>query len=652
MKHLIMALILSSIFSNGWTQSVAYNDYPVYEGNDLGLNYSTSASSFRIWAPFAEAVSMMIYEAGEGGKPLKKVKMKKGASGTWYLTLKGDQAGKFYSFSVLRKGKWSDEVPDPYAKAVGINGGRAMVIDLRKTDPIGWERDGLPALSNATDAVIYELHVRDATIAVNAGIHHPGKYLGLAETGTQVTGLDHIRHLGVTHIHLLPVFDYNSVDEREPNKKYNWGYDPLNYNVPEGSYSEDPFNGSRRIWEFKQLIQTFHKDGLRVVMDVVYNHTAKTESSNFNQLVPGYYYRQDANGKFSNATACNNETASERAMMRKFMVESMSYWVKEYHVDGFRVDLMGVHDIETMNIISKELNRIKPGILIYGEGWTAGASPLPDEKRALKKNVSQLDHIAVFSDDIRDGIKGSVFVHDEKGFVSGKFDNLESIKFGVVASCQHPQVDYSKVNYSKAPYAREPWQVITYCECHDNHTLWDKLTLSARENTYEERKAMQKLALAIVLTSQGIPFLHAGTEFLRTKNGVENSFESPDEVNKMDWDLRRKNGDVTEYVRSLISMRKEHVAFRQMNADLIRASIRFKTNTPYGVLAYTIDGRKVYDPWGDIMVIFNATNTLKRVSVGNENWYYFISGIQYSGETVKGDIEIAPLSCTILHRNK
>lgn len=652
MKHLIMALLLSSIFSNSWSQSVAYNDYPVYEGNDLGLNYTNAASSFRIWAPFAEGVRLIMYEAGEGGVPLKKEKMKKGGSGTWVLTLKGDLAGKFYAFSVLHKDKWSDEVPDPYAKAVGINGSRAMVIDLKKTDPIGWDKDGVAALPNATDAIIYELHVRDATIAVNSGIRHKGKYLGLAENGTKVTGLDHIRNLGVTHIHLLPVFDYNSVDEKEPNKKYNWGYDPLNYNVPEGSYSEDPYDGSRRIWEFKQLIQTFHTDGLRVVMDVVYNHTAKTEGSNFNQLVPGYYYRQDANGKFSNATACNNETASERAMMRKFMVESMIYWVKEYHVDGFRIDLMGVHDIETMNLISKELNRIKPGILLYGEGWTAGASPLPEEKRALKKNVSQLDHIAVFSDDMRDGIKGSVFVHDEKGFASGKFSNIESVKFGIVASCQHPQVDYTKVNYSKAPYANEPWQVITYCECHDNHSLWDKLALSAKENSFEERKAMHKLALAMVLTSQGIPFLHAGTEFLRSKNGIENSFESPDSINQMDWDLRKKNGDVVEYVRALVRMRKEHVAFRQMNADLIRTSLKFRTDVPDGILAYTIDGRKVYDPWGDIMVIFNANNTQKKVSVGEENWYYFISGIQYSTETVAGEIEIAPFSCTILHKNK
>ncbi len=651
MKHLIMALLLMRIIFNAAAQLPAYDNYPVYEGNDLGLSYTKESSRLKIWAPFAESVRLVIYKEGQGGKALKKETMEKAAFGTWAHTLKGDWAGKFYAFSVKRMGKWSEEVTDPYAKAVGINGGRAMILDLRKTDPIGWERDGLAALP-ATEAIIYELHIRDATIAANSGIHHKGKYLGLAESGTRVTGLDHIRSLGVTHVHLLPFFDYNSVDEKDPARKYNWGYDPLNYNVPEGSYSADPYDGSRRIWEVKQLIQTFHSSGLRVVMDVVYNHTAKTENSNFNRIVPGYYYRQDANGKFSNATACNNETASERAMMRKFILESMVYWVKEYHVDGFRVDLMGVHDIETMNLISRELNKIKPGILLYGEGWTAGPSPLPDEKRALKKNAAQLDHIAVFSDDMRDGIKGSVFVHDEKGFASGKIDNIESVKFGIVASCQHPQIDYAKVNYSKAPYAKEPWQVITYCECHDNHALWDKLAISAKEYSEQERRSMQKLALAIVLSSQGIPFLHAGTEFLRSKQGVENSFDSPDTVNQLDWDLRRKNGDIVEYVKTLIRMRKEHVAFRQTSADQIRSTIRFRDDIPKGILAYTIDGNKVFDPWGDIMVIFNGNNTVSRVSVGDQNWYYFISGINYPSQQVKGEIEIAPFSCTILHKNK
>ena len=401
------------------------------------------------------------------------------------------------------------------------------------------------------------MHVRDASIDENSGIKNKGKFLGLTEAGTKSsdglsTGLDHLKELGVTHIHLLPCFDFNSIDESKPDKpQYNWGYDPLNYNVPEGSYSTNPYDGVTRIREFKQLIETFHENGLRVVMDVVYNHTGLTENSNFNQLVPGYYYRQTADGKFSNATGCGNEVASEREMVRKFILESVKYWVKEYHVDGFRFDLMGVMDIQTMNLISKELHQLKPDILLYGEGWTAGSSPLPDSLHALKKYAYKLNHIAVFSDDIRDGIKGSVFERKDKGFVSGKPGLEETIKFGIVASCKHPQVDYSKVNYSKAPYAAEPDNTITYCECHDNNTLWDKLFLSATDATEEQRKEMQKLALSIVLTSQGIPFLHAGTEFLRSKKGVENSFESPDSINEIDWSLKAKNKDVFDYVKGI-----------------------------------------------------------------------------------------------------
>ena len=475
-------------------------------------------------------------------------------------------------FRVQVDNKWLQEVPDPYAKSVGVNGKRAMVVDLDDTDPVDWSKDKSPALANPTDAIIYELHVRDASIAVNSGIKNKGKFLGLTEQGTKnteglSTGLDHLKELGVTHIHLLPFYDFYSVDESKPEKlQYNWGYDPLNYNVPEGSYSTNANDGVTRIRELKELVKTFHQNGLSVVMDVVYNHTMLTEDSYFNQLVPGYYYRQTPDGKFSNATACGNETASERPMMRKFMLESLQYWVKEYHVDGFRFDLMGVHDIATMNLIARELRKIKPDILLYGEGWTAGASPLPDSLRALKKYAYKLDNIAVFSDDIRDGIKGSVFRHEENGFASGRPGMEESIKFGIVASVKHPQVDYTKVNYSKAPYANEPSSTITYAECHDNHVLWDKLAISAKNATEDERKEMHKLALSIVLTSQGISFLHAGTEFLRSKKGHENSFNAGDSINAIDWSLKTKNKDVFEYVKALIKMRKEHPAFRMKTA--------------------------------------------------------------------------------------
>ncbi len=526
-----------------------FSSFPVYNGADLGLSYSSRQSSFRIWAPTAETVQIRLYQEGTGGDPLQTIDMNKADSGTWNIDIPGDQKGLYYTFRVLINTKWQDEVPDPYAKAVGVNGKRGFIMDLKQTDPVNWQQDKGPVLKNATDAIIYELHIRDASISSNSGITNKGKFIGLAEKGTVnnaglSTGLDHLAELGVTHIHLLPVYDFFSIDESQPEKpQYNWGYEPLNYNTTEGSYATNAHDGITRIKELKQMISTFHENNLGVVMDVVYNHTMLTEDSYFNQIVPGYYYRQTMDGKFSNATACGNETASERPMMRKFMLESLKYWVNEYHVDGFRFDLMGVHDIITMNIIASELRKLKPGILLYGEGWTAGASPLPDSVRALKKYAYKLDNIAVFSDDIRDGIKGSVFVDEERGFVSGRPGMEESIKFGIVAACKHPQVNYKKVNYSKAPYAAHPSQTITYAECHDNHVLWDKLAISAHDASEAERKEMYKLALSIVLTSQGISFLHAGSEFLRSKKGNENSYNAGDSINAIDWNLKTKNQD-------------------------------------------------------------------------------------------------------------
>jgi pullulanase len=438
--------------------------------------------------------------------------------------------------------------------------------------------------------------------------------------------LDHLKELGVTHVHLLPSYDFFTVDETRPDKpQYNWGYDPLNYNVPEGSYATNAEDGLTRIREFKQLIKTLHDNGIKVVMDVVYNHTMLTEDSWFNQLVPGYYYRQDEKGNFSNATACNNETASERPMFRKFMLESVKYWVEAYHVDGFRFDLMGVHDIVTMNIISDELHKLKPDILLYGEGWTAGASPLAEGMRALKKNAAQLRNIAVFSDDIRDGIKGSVFEHKDRGFASGKPGMEESIKFGVVGAMKHPQVDYSKVNYSKEPYAAYPSNVVSYAECHDNHVLWDKLAISAAEYSEAERREMHKLALGIVLTSQGISFLHAGTEFLRSKQGVENSFESGDSINAIDWDLKTKNKDVFDYVQALIAMRKGHPGFRMTGASLVADNIDFLA-ADSNLISYVINGEAVGDTWKKTLVVYNGSEAARKVDLPAGKWKTFILG--------------------------
>jgi len=626
MKRTFIFLLFTCLMQEMNAQD--YKSYPVYEGSDLGLVYTPAAAQFRIWSPLAADAQLLLYKYDEDKIPYQTIRLKKAEKGTWFVKVNKNLQGVYYAFRVLINNKWNDAVPDPYVKAVGANGKKGQVINIASTNPAGWTKDKSPAFSeqnNATDAVIYELHIRDASIHASSGVKKKGGFAGLAEAGTKTPGgtataLDHLQELGVTHIHLLPFFDYNSVDETKPNTpQYNWGYDPLNYNVPEGSYSSNPVDGATRIRELKQMIKAFHDKGLRVVMDAVYNHTGVTEASNFNQLVPGYYYRHKKDGSFSDATACGNETASEMPMMRKFMLESVLYWVKEYHIDGFRFDLMGVHDIETMNLISRELHKIKPDILLYGEGWTAGDSPLPEDQRAVKKNAFMLDRIAVFSDDIRDGIKGSVFDIKDRGFATGKAGMETSIRFGIAAACDHPQVDFQQVNYSKAPYAKAPWNVITYCECHDNNTLWDKISLSYPAASEADRKRMHRLALTIVLTSQGIPFLHAGTEFFRSKEGVENSYKSPDSINAIDWTQKEKNKSFNDYIKQLIALRKAHPAFRMNTTDQLKQQLHFEKSEP-GTIIYTLDGSAVKDSWKKIWIGFNGTTEDAFVSLPKGEW--------------------------------
>lgn len=660
MKYIFLSVLFISLGSV-YAQLSPYTSYPVYKGNDLGLSYSASKSFFRIWLPTATRAQVLFYKEGIGGEPIQTIDLQKSTNGTWIASVPGDHQGKFYAFRAELQGAWSEEVTDPYAKIVGVNGKRGMIASLAKTNPANWSVDKSPAFKSKTDAVIYELHVRDASIHESSGIRNKGKFIGLAEEGTRneaglSTGLDHLKELGVTHVHLLPSYDFFTVDETKLDvPQYNWGYDPLNYNTPEGSYSTNPYDGTQRIKEFKELIQRFHSNGLRVVMDVVYNHTMLGPRSNLNILVPGYYYRQKADGSFSDATACGNETASERSMMRKFILESVIDWVKEYHIDGFRFDLMGVHDIETMNLISKELHKIKPDILLYGEGWTAGSSPLPDTLRALKRYAYRLDRIAVFSDDLRDGIKGSVFDNNDRGFASGKPGMEESVKFGIVAACKHPQVKYDMVNYSKSPYANAPYQTVSYCECHDNHVLWDKLAISFKDASEEERTNMHKLSLSIVLTSQGISFLHAGTEFLRSKQGNENSFEAGDRINAIDWNLKTKNQHVNEYVKGLISMRKTHPAFRMTSAAQIAKNIRFMDGLPAGLVAYTINGGAVGDKWKNIFVAFNGSGTSQTITLPGSAWNAYIKNNELAGqEGLDANMNvkqvIAPYSCIVLYK--
>jgi len=603
-----------------------FDNYPVYTGNDLEMVWTPASTSFRIWAPTAEAAMLRIFDDGIGGVALSENKMKKSVDGTWTAQLKGNLKGKFYTFQIKHKGEWLSETPGIYATAVGVNGERGAIIDMSETNPEGWNNYLRPTQNHFTDIIIYELHVRDMSIHPESGIQHKGKYLGLAETGTrspegQKTGLDHIKELGITHVHILPAFDFKSIDEtRLEDNIFNWGYDPENYNVPEGSFATDPFDPSSRIREFKEMVKAFHDNGIRVIMDVVYNHTGKTEDANFNLLVPGYYYRFRDDGTFSNASGCGNETASERAMMRKYMIESLKYWVNEYHIDGFRFDLMGIHDIETMNLISEELHKIDPTIFIYGEGWTADSSPLPVEHQALKRHTYRLNNIAAFSDDIRDGIKGSWADHESKGFVSGAPGLEETIKFGVVASTLHPQVDYSKVNYSDKPWANEPFQTIAYVSCHDNHTLLDKLIISNPNDSEEELIRKHKLANTIVMTAQGVPFLHAGVDFLRTKQGVENSYNWPDSINQIDWGRKTKYRHVFDYYRDLIKLRRDHPAFRMTSAEMMRENLVFLEIDSENVVAFQLRNFANGDSWKNIVVVYNASNKNQMIEIPAGNW--------------------------------
>jgi pullulanase len=656
MKHCTSTIIFSVASIVAFSQSVPFASYPVYAGTDLGLTYSKDSAKFKIWSPPAQSAELLLYADARLGEPRQRIPLQAGTDGCWSITLHGDIKGWFYAFRVKTADGWSKEVPDPYVKLVGVNGRRGWIGDLKETQPENWENDKSPNFDATTDAIIYELHIRDASIHASSGVKNKGLFKGLTELDTknqggESTALTHMRELGVTHVHLLPFYDFNSVNEELPYlKQYNWGYDPLNYNVPEGSYATNAHDPIARVKELKQLVQAMHQQGLRVVMDVVLNHTMFVKGAPFDELVPGYYYRQNEKGGLSNATACGNETASERPMMRKFMLETLEYWLREFHLDGFRFDLMGVHDITTMNLISAKLHELKPDILLYGEGWTAGSSPLPDSARALKKNAGKLDRIAVFSDDLRDGIKGSVFNLSDRGFASGKKGMEQSIRFGVTAAVEHPQVDYSKVNYSDRPYAAEPWNTISYCECHDNNVLWDKLHLSVPESTEEQRKQMHLLSLSIVLTSQGIPFLHAGTEFLRTKKGVENSFESGDEINAIDWNLKTLHKDVYEYVKSLIKLRKQHPAFRMRDAAAIRNNLVFWDGMEEGVVAYSLDGTSVGDSWKKIVVMYNGNEQEKTVALPKGGWQVEIEGNQFVKKAASRMVKLPPFSCTILYR--
>lgn len=640
----------------------SYDKYPCYYENDLELVYTPQQSIFTLWAPSADNIRLNLYSSGEAGDPEEQLEMDIADNGTWCIHIDRDLKGSFYTFQIEKDGKWLDETPGIWAKAVGINGNRAAVIDWNETNPEGWESDQSPELKMYSDIILYELHHRDFSIDPNSGIEHKGKFLALTETGTKTpegesSGLDHLKELGVTHIHILPSFDFATIDERKLEKnKYNWGYDPKNYNVPDGSYSTDPVTPTTRIREFKEMVKSLHQNGFRIVLDVVYNHTASTEHSNFDLTVPGYFYRQNPDGSYSNASGCGNETASEREMVRHYIIESVKFWAKEYHIDGFRFDLMGIHDIDTMNQLREELLKIDPTIFVYGEGWVAADSPLPFEQRAVKENVRKMKGISVFNDEFRDGLKGSTFDEQEPGYASGNINgHFEPVKYGIVGGTQHPQVDYSGLLYCDGPYAAAPSQMINFVSCHDGYTLVDKLKLSVQgEHSEEELVPIDKLIHTVLLTSQGIPFIRGGEEIMQDKQGEPNSYKSSDAVNQIDWALKAKNRDIFNYIRTLIALRKKHPAFRIPTAEGLEKWLHFLDTGDSGVIAYTLGEYANGDEWKEILVAYNGNRNQADINIPEQDWIIVCNNGQIDLDSQEhlsgGDISIAASSALILYR--
>ncbi len=644
---------------------VRFIDWPAYNGEDLELTVDASGTRFRLWSPKASEVRVNIYENGHTGSAVKTLQMKSDpATGTWTASVPEKLYGKFYTFQINDGEKWLDETPGVWAKAVGVNGARAAVIDLDSTDPAGWDTDKGPAVRNFTDVIVYEMHHRDMSMHPSSGIANKGKFLALTEHGTfspqgMKTGIDHLKELGVTHVHILPSYDYNSVDELNlQDNTYNWGYDPLNYNAPEGSYSTNPSDPAARIREMKEMIKALHDAGIGVIMDVVYNHTADNDASNFELTAPGYYHRHWDDGRYSDASGCGNETASDLRQMRDFIINSTKYWADEYHIDGFRFDLMAIHDTETMNEVAEELKKINPSIFVYGEGWTAGDSPLQTERRALKENVGKMTDIAVFSDDLRDAVKGHYTNAADRGFATGKPGLEETVKIGIVAATDHPQVDFSNGNNSKFPYAKSPEMIVNYVSCHDDLCLTDKLRKSMEGEPEQNMLAAAKLAQTIVFTSQGTPFMFAGEEVFRDKQGVHNSYKSPDSINAIDWSNKAKYRDQFDYYKGLVALRKAHPAFRMTSAADIARHLKFdridSKKTP-NLISYSLTGNANGDEWKEIKVVFNGAGSPQTVNIPKGDWMIVAQDGRISpagdlGATNGGKMTLSPYSALILAR--
>ena len=587
-----------------------------YTGNDLGVTYTKTSTKLRVWAPTAKAVSVVTYK--EPDAPYSSgvlTKMTYDTKGTWVATLKGDQNGTVFNYRVSVNDTLNEAV-DPYVRATTVNGTRGVIVNLDATDPKGWSTSKPKFSGKPTDAVIYELHVRDLSMDQSSGIPaaHKGKFLALTDLSTsnsgQKTGVSAIKDLGVTHVELLPIFDFATVNENLPT--FNWGYDPQNYNVPEGSYSSDPKNPTARITELKSAIMGMHKAGLRVNMDVVYNHVSNANTFSQNLIVPGYFFRRDNNGNLTSGSGCGNDVATERPMVRKFIVDSVKYWTTEYNMDGYRFDLMGLMDIETINEITAALKKIDPTILVIGEGWNMGT--LPADKRANQINISKLNGVSHFNDQIRDGIKGSVFDAADNGFATGKFTAKMNVMAGIVGN-----TDYSTEIMTKWT-TTAPGQSVNYVESHDNMTLVDKITASVKDAKPADIAQLSQLAGSIALLSQGMPFIQAGQEFLRSKGGDSNSYKSSDLVNSLKWGTQSANSATVKYYKGIIALRKAHPAFRMATTDLVKKNLKFFTS-PEGTIAYSINGSDVKDSASTIVVVHNANTTAQTITLPKSgNW--------------------------------
>lgn len=615
-----------------------------------GVEYSPKATTFHITtSPDVKKVNVLLSDT-DSDSPTEQLtkQMKRVGAGKWELTVKSDLKGKYYLFSVYNSAQ-PDNTPGIFAKAVGVNGKRGAIVDLRDTDPEGWADDVRPALSNPCDLVIYEMHHRDFSVDLSSGIKNKGKYLAL----TEPKAIEHLQRLGVNAVHILPSFDYASVDESKPDvPQYNWGYDPLNYNVPEGSYSTDAATPTTRIREFKQMVQALHRAGIRVILDVVYNHTFDINGSNFQKTYPDYFYRKTAEGKYSDGSGCGNETASEKPLMREFMKESVEYWIKEYHIDGFRFDLMGVHDIETMNEIRAMVDQIDPSIYIYGEGWSAGSCAYPQEKLAMKANTKQLNGIGAFCDDMRDALRGPLSDDHKGGFLIGEPDQEESIKFGIVGAIAHPQIDMTKVNYSREAWTNEPSQMVAYVSCHDDMCLTDRLRATVPYITDDELIRLDLLAQTAVLTSQGVPFILSGEEMLRDKKSVHNSFRSPDSINRLDWNNLKRYPQVFDYYAGLIALRKAHPAFRMGKAEEVRKLLEF-VDAPKGVVAFRLKDNAGGDAWRNIYVVLNSQKTPQNVKVAEGSYTTVVANGKVNADGLglisDSTLTVAPQSALIVH---